>query len=68
MTVAVPRASWRKPSRKGSVAAQVFMIVMTVLWVIPILFALYVAMYTFGRIFFEAMRVDVVGRKRRRHR
>jgi multiple sugar transport system permease protein len=43
MTVAVPRASWRKPSRKGSIAAQVFMIVMTVLWVIPILFALYVA-------------------------
>ncbi|MDX6205362.1 MAG: multiple sugar transport system permease protein [Frankiales bacterium] len=43
MTVAVPRTSWRKPSRKGSVAAQVFMIVMTVLWVVPILFALYVA-------------------------
>ncbi|MDX6229067.1 MAG: multiple sugar transport system permease protein [Frankiales bacterium] len=43
MTVAVPRPSWRKPSRRGSVAAQVFMIVMTVLWVVPILFALYVA-------------------------
>ncbi|MDX6203550.1 MAG: multiple sugar transport system permease protein [Frankiales bacterium] len=43
MTVAVPRTSWRKPSRRGSVAAQVFMIVMTVLWVVPILFALYVA-------------------------
>jgi multiple sugar transport system permease protein len=44
---AVPRpggASWRKPSRKGSVAAQVFMIVMTLLWVVPILFALYVAL------------------------
>jgi multiple sugar transport system permease protein len=38
-----PGTSWRKPSRKGSIAAQTFMIVMTVLWVTPILFALYVA-------------------------
>ena len=43
MTAAAPGASWRKPSRKGSVAAQTFMIVMTALWVVPILFALYVA-------------------------
>ena len=44
MTVAAPRASWRKPSRKGSVAAQVFMIVMTLFWILPIVFALYVAL------------------------
>jgi multiple sugar transport system permease protein len=33
-----------KRVRPGSVVAQVFMIVMTVLWVVPILFALYVAL------------------------
>jgi multiple sugar transport system permease protein len=42
MTTASAAVS-HKPSRTGSVAAQVFMIVMTVLWVVPILFALYVA-------------------------
>jgi multiple sugar transport system permease protein len=34
----------RRPPRAGSVAAQIFMIVMTVLWITPIVFALYVAL------------------------
>jgi multiple sugar transport system permease protein len=40
------RVSGRRPDRRRAsrVAAQVFMIVMTVLWIIPILFALYVAL------------------------
>lgn len=33
-----------RPSRLGSVAAQVFMLVMLVLWLTPVLFALYVAL------------------------
>ena len=40
-TAAVPR---RHRARAGSVAAQIFMIVMTVLWITPIVFALYVAL------------------------
>jgi len=40
-TAAVPR---RRRARVGSVAAQIFMIVMTVLWITPIVFALYVAL------------------------
>ena len=53
MTVAVPiseataqrsGATWRKPSRKGSVLAQAFMVVMVVMWIVPVLFALYVAL------------------------
>ncbi|MDT5029518.1 MAG: multiple sugar transport system permease protein, partial [Micromonosporaceae bacterium] len=34
----------RTPSRPASVAAQVFMITVTVLWVLPLLFAVYVAL------------------------
>ena len=37
-------AGLRRPLRAGSVAAQIFMIVMTVLWITPIVFALYVAL------------------------
>jgi len=37
-------AARRRPLRAGSVAAQIFMIVMTVLWITPIVFALYVAL------------------------
>jgi multiple sugar transport system permease protein len=42
MTAAAVGAS-RHRSRKGSVAAQVFLIAATILWIVPILFALYVA-------------------------
>ena len=53
MTIAVPttasateartRPSWRKPSKKSTIAIQVFLIVVCALWLLPILFALYVA-------------------------
>jgi multiple sugar transport system permease protein len=39
-----PRAAGKRPLRPASVAAQVFMIVATVLWITPMAFALYVAL------------------------
>ncbi|WP_030436718.1 carbohydrate ABC transporter permease [Actinoplanes subtropicus] len=39
-----PATPARRPRRVGSVAAQMFMLVMSVLWVTPIVFALYVAL------------------------
>ncbi len=39
-----PRAARKRPLRPASVAAQVFMIVATVLWITPIVFALYVSL------------------------
>jgi multiple sugar transport system permease protein len=52
--VAVIAAESRRPRRKrpkpslGSVAAQVFMIIMSALWILPILFALYVSLRPVG--------------------
>ena len=45
MTTAVVRRAARRPFSFGGVAAQIFMIVMLVLWITPVVFALYVALY-----------------------
>src|SRR3954452_10540172 len=58
--VAITPARERRRRRLGSAAAQVFMIVMGVLWLTPIVFALYVAMRPYA----ETRQLGYVSRPR----